>query len=452
MIRYIKQPLFFFCLFAFFLFSWPFISFPLTDGDIVNWSQISVLFMNGENLFSGGNDQGHGPLMAWTGALFLSLIGHSFYALNLFNILIGVLGVYLVYSFCDYFWRGSGISNIAAFLYVTSLAPIYLSRTPMYDWPAAIFYFGFSFFYLIYAKEEKLRYLIYALLFIGVGSLSRFSISLGLAGFYIIGIRLFVFKNYKRLIFDGLCIIFSVFLFNIHWFLGQYSTQGDSFLNTFIYDNTGRYIKSTRPDAYIRKDYYGFLLYTLLGLLPFTFCYILSFFKKDFFKKLNADSYALALFIGFFPCLLFFSFSGHTKLARYIAYVFPFIIALGAYFLVKFDLNNHDYRKKCGITLKWVSAFLFLLLIQQSIYFYTEAVTSISFVLSIFILFFGLIYYSYYVLVKKYQKFLECPHSFLFVFGLLYGSFFTFLTFQMHRAPFLIEVRNGIDLVLDRII
>jgi len=60
---------------AFLIFSCPFIFFPLTDGDIVNWSQHSATLLREGGWLSGANDQSHGPLMVWTGAVFLKLFG-----------------------------------------------------------------------------------------------------------------------------------------------------------------------------------------------------------------------------------------------------------------------------------------------------------------------------------------------------------------------------------------
>ncbi len=447
---FLKNPLHYFLLIAFLLFSWPFIGFPLTDGDIVNWSQVSVELAHTHNFFEGGNDQGHGPLMAWTGTLFILLCGKTMYSLNLFNLLIGVLGVWFTYFFASQFWKDEKVAKLSCFLYLTSIAPVYLSRTPMYDWPAAILIFGFCGFYYLSQRDNKRSFLGYALLLIGIASLSRFSISWGLAGIYMIGIRLFVLKSLPLLIRDGLLITAATALFNLPWMLGQVTSHGTGFIETFIYDNTGRYVKSTRPDAHFRADFYGFTLYTLFGMLPFTFCIIASFFKKSFMTHIKENKEALVCLIGFLPCLLLFSFSGHTKLGRYIAYIFPFLILLLAHLMVTVDLLKESYRKRCGTMLKWTAGLLLILLVQQTMQFQSDAETAIRFVVAVFALLFSLLYLAYRAVVKHYALLRENPENLLTGFSLCYGVFFTILAIEMHHAPFLIWVREGIESILSR--
>lgn len=444
----LKRPLILFCLYAFFLFSWPFFSFPLTDGDIVNWSQVSVAFQQGESLLSGGNDQGHGPLMAWTGLFFLNVLGQHFYSLNVFNALMGVFGVFLVYWFAKSFWKSESIAGLSAFLFVSSIAPVYLSRTPMYDWPAAIMYFGFAIFYLKYAKDQNLSFLAMALLCVGIGSMSRFSILWGLSGIYMILVRLFLYRSWKSIVIDGALITGCVGLFNLPWLLGQVGSHGENFIQTFIYDNTGRYVKSTRPDATFRADFYGFPLYTLIGLLPFTFCGFVSFFNRSFISRVKQDPTCLAMVFGFLPCLLLFSFSGHTKLARYIAYVFPFIISLLSYLMVTYDLKEAAYRQRCALFMKWIFAALVLLLIQQAIQFSKESLESVSFVVEVVLFLFALLFLGYQSVVKRFTTLLETPQSLLPRFGVVYFLFFTALAIEMHYAPFLIWVREGLEKTL----
>ena len=75
----------------------------------------------------------------------------------------GLLGAAAVYYFSERFWKNKNMSALATFVFVTSLGVIYFSRTPMYDWPAAVFYFIFSGFYYLYLKEQKNKYLFISL-------------------------------------------------------------------------------------------------------------------------------------------------------------------------------------------------------------------------------------------------------------------------------------------------
>ena len=66
-----NNPLWLLILFSFLLFSWPFFEFPITDGDVANWSKKAAQFATHLNFFQTPNDQAHGPLLIWTGAIFL---------------------------------------------------------------------------------------------------------------------------------------------------------------------------------------------------------------------------------------------------------------------------------------------------------------------------------------------------------------------------------------------
>ena len=187
---FLKKPLPIYILASFFLLSWPFINYPLTDGDINNWVWVAKHTQETHQFLTGPNDQTHGPLMAWTGAIFSKFNTQSFYFYSLFSILCGVLSVYLTYFFTEKLSKSKELANITTFLITTALAPVYLARTPMYDWPAAVFYFMFCGFYLLYIKENKLKYLMTALIAVGIGSLARFSICMGLSGIFMILVNL----------------------------------------------------------------------------------------------------------------------------------------------------------------------------------------------------------------------------------------------------------------------
>jgi 4-amino-4-deoxy-L-arabinose transferase-like glycosyltransferase len=272
-------------LFVFIVCSWPFISFPLTDGDVSNWIMSAYKIRVNNNFLSEVSDQGHGPLMAWTAAIITKLSPDSFYMYNLFNLCCGLLGVCLVYFISKKLWKNRELAILAVYLFVTNIAFVYFTRTPMYDWPATIFYFAFCCFYYLFVLEKKWKYFCLALMFIGIGSLSRFSISLGLSGIFMILVSLIYKRSIILIIRDGLIITGAIFLFNLPWLWSQAQEYGVNFIKTFINDNTGRYIKSTRPDSYYHKDFYGLPLYVLIGFLPHTFYAVATLFNFVFFFR-----------------------------------------------------------------------------------------------------------------------------------------------------------------------
>lgn len=435
---------------AFIIFAWPIIYYPLTDGDIVNWAQYAGKIHSVSDAFSTSSDQGHGPLMIWTGALFLNIFGSSFFALNFFNLMLGLLGIALMYYFSLKFFSHK-TAKLSAFLGTNSIAFVYLSRTPMYDWPATIMFFTFCVFYLLFIKEEKNHQFLIALTAIGIGSTSRFSICLGLAGIFILLVGLIHKHSLFKIIKHGFYLILSIGCFNIPWLLLQFKAEGFNFIKTFIYDNTGRYVKSTRPDAYIRKDYYGFSLYILIGLLPYTFAFIGSFFQKGILNRLKENKTYLCLLSGFLPCFILFSFSGHTKLARYIAYVFPFVLLLLSDLMIRFDLNNKQYRKRCGKMTIATMIILVIILTQQAFQFQEEASQSLLFVISVIVLLFSLLILAYYTVTKKHETLANNPENLVWLNAIIYVAFFTVLTYESFNADFLLWVRTGIESTLPNI-
>ncbi|MFT5171042.1 MAG: 4-amino-4-deoxy-L-arabinose transferase-like glycosyltransferase [Candidatus Marinamargulisbacteria bacterium] len=442
--RLFSFPLTWFLVFSFFVMSWPFVFFPLTDGDIVNWAQVSAEFRNTGQFLVGGNDQGHGPLMAWTGAIFTSVFKHSFYWLNFFNLLMSLLGTYLVYTFSARIWKRPEVSSLATFLYSTSLVTMYLAKTPMYDWPAAILFFSFCGWYWLFVEEGNVGYLCLALVSVGIGSLSRFSILLGLSGFFVIGATFVYKRSFLSMVRDGLLVLGAVALANFPWLWGQLTAHGDSFLKTFLYDNTGRYVKSTRPDAVVRRDYYGFPLYVLVGMLPHTFCLVASFFRREFIDRVKENkSYQMCL-LAILPCLILFSFSGHTKLARYIAYVFPPIMMLLAHNLALFDLANPRFRNACKKMMFGTVVVLAVLLGIQVVQFSSEVQEGMLFSISVVVFLFSLIFVTYFLVAKRYSELATQSHRFLWMYSIVYGAFFTVLAYESVHAPFLKGVREGI--------
>ncbi|RAP32815.1 hypothetical protein DID75_04055, partial [Candidatus Marinamargulisbacteria bacterium SCGC AG-410-N11] len=135
MLNYILQsPLFKFLCISCLIFGLPFIYFPLTDGDIVNWTSAASELNATKNFLTGANDQGHGPLMVWTGAIIIAIFKKSFFWLNSFNYLMSLIGVVVTYFFSKKFWNNSHITTTSIILFITSISVVYLSRTPMYDW------------------------------------------------------------------------------------------------------------------------------------------------------------------------------------------------------------------------------------------------------------------------------------------------------------------------------
>ncbi len=427
---------------SFLILSWPFINFPLTDGDIEHWVKIATS-VRVQNLFlTGPHDQAHGPLLSWTGGLLAHLHPTSFYLYACFSIVMGLLGVFWTYYFSQKFWKNTSLSKLCTFVFSTNIAFIYLSRTPMYDWPAAIFYFGFCGFYTLFIKEHKYSFLILSLFCLSVGSLSRFSISLGLGIGYIAGAQLILNrkKGLKNIIKDIFLITLTVCCINAAWIWGQYTTHGIAFLEEFFYDNIGRYLREP-GNSTIHHDYYGFVVYALIALLPYSPWFLASILQKKFLQTLKSDTWVQLLGIAWLPCLVIFSFSGHVKLGRYIAYIVPSLSLFMSYLLFQ-DIQNTAYTQKVKRLMRVILSLLIALLVYEGFHFNTESLSSVPLVISVVWVIFGGLLWAYYTLVINPKKFLASPEKYLYGFIILYFVFFTVLSYESLHAPFLVETRS----------
>lgn len=426
--------------------SWPFISYPFTDGDILHWIPIAKEIQLNFNFFTTTNvDQSHGPILAWGTALFSLIAPSSLYGFALFNILIGTLGIFYLFYFALKLTENQKIAEIAAFIGGASLFMVYLSRTPMYDLVAAIMYFILVGYYLVYLKTAKKKYFIYSLLALILGCSSRFSIVLGLTIIFVCLNGFIRKRNFKQLFFEIFSIGAVSFIAVIPWLLSQYNLHGNDFLITFFKDNIYRFIKEPGEGAKAYRDFYTFPIYVFVGLLPFSFLAWASIFKKDFWRNLKTNHLLQELIFGFLPCLLLFSLSGHVKLGRYIAYVFPFIILL-----ISINFNNSDskdeswyQRSKRGTLITII--LILLALLGYAFKFNAEALDAILFSLTLIIVILSQLIIVYLGLVKKqifnFRNFLLLSITYLILFSVL--------SYESDKADFLIKINQPIKQIIN---
>ena len=125
----------------------PVIHYPLTDGDIAHWAPWAHDIANNFNFLSARSDQSHGPFLAWSTGLSMAMFGSHYLILNSINLLCGCGLIYLVYLYGSTVLKSQKIAQISAVMASASVIFVYLSRTPMYDWPAAFGFLGFVYFY-----------------------------------------------------------------------------------------------------------------------------------------------------------------------------------------------------------------------------------------------------------------------------------------------------------------
>lgn len=430
--------------------SWPFWAYALTDADIFHWIPLSLEIRNHFNFLSMNQvDQSHGPLFAWGSGVFSKFFPLSFYGMAFFNILMAVLGVGLVYYFSSLWWKNSKVALVSGMVLSTSLAWVYLARTPMYDLTAAVGYLAFAGFYTLYISEKKKRFLLIALLGLIVGCLTRFSIVLGLSGFFVILLHIIYRRSLGLLIRDGLLLVLVGTIVNVPWLLSQVSLHGSAFWDVFLSDNLLRFVREPGIGVQPRRDYYGFILYSIVGMLPHSFALIAVVFQPSFWRQVRQDKRVQMLLAASIPCLILFSVSGHVKLARYIAYLFPFFAMLLGQFVVTASI---DAKKWTSSIRGWgwgVVVFVSLILLMLTIQFSKQAVEGSVMVLGLAIMLLvqlGVILWGGGQHVDGYVK---KTMTWLFSLSMAYILFFSLLTWESFQVSFLTEIREPIQLMLN---
>ncbi len=442
--------------FAFLVMSWPFVRFPLTDADIAHWVLVVTDLVGTHRVFTGANDQAHGPLLAWGSAIFVLIRPSSLYFYNLFNLFLGMFGVALVYRAAGQLWSDRRLPALAAAISATSISVVYFSRTPMYDWGGAIFFFGFCLEYWLYVKrgwemnqlQKGFRpgQLALAMVYLALASMFRFSMTLGLAGVFFVAVQWMRRRSLSWMVIDGLVLSVGVALANLPWMMGQTLAHGMPFVTTFAGDNVGRFIREP-GHAPVRHDHYAFLIYSLLAIIPYPAFLIGSLTRWDRIKALFLDEKKRILMLMAGPCFLLFSMSGHVKLARYGSFIYLPLLLLTAVLILE-NMDDAGWQKRVQrialATWVGVSAILGMLVFQ----FHVEVAEARLLAGGIIFLLGGLFFIAFGLVKWRLQQWVSRPHAYLVPFLVVYLVFFSILSFGYGHYSFLTSVRDTIHMVM----
>jgi len=292
--------------------------------------------------------------------------------------------------------------------------------------------------------KNKRKYLLWSLLFVGLGSLSRFSIVLGLSGIYLILVNFIYRRSIFKMVFDGIAVIIITLLFNMPWLYGQYIVHGKEFLDIFMIDNFYRYIKEPGEGAKTYRNYYGFTLYVFIGLIPHSFSAMMTIFQKRTWASIKGNKIYQALLAAFLPCLIAFSFSGHVKLARYIAYVFPMLLLFLSHHMYTYDLLDGPWRKRTRIAAMGTLVFLTVLFLILIIQFSSESQEGFLMVCGIIALIFFQILFMARIINKNFADFRVNATKYLLPIAISYLVFSSVLTYESLNASFLTKIRDRV--------
>ena len=437
-----------YCLIAALLFLFPIVQFPLTDGDVRNWGEV-VTNVLATGSFAQASDQAHGPLLVLSTVFFAQFVPVSFVLFNLFNAFMAVMGLICMRVAAREVMGSKALAEMASFMYVTTLVVVYLSRTPMYDWPVAICVFCFATAYMIYVKEKKLKWFILALFFIAIGSLGRFSISIVASMLFMGGIQVLWLRQWRAWAFQIASVLAVIILVNVPWMIGQVGVEGTVFLKEFFIDNVVRYARSNRPNDTYRFDFYALPISVVLGLIPYAPVLLLKIVSKSWWKKMLSERETGWLLVGSIPILVLFSASGHTKILRYVSYVFPFLILAMSYVLYQ-DLEKKELKRLKQIFIGFFVVVV-LVLIQQAIQFMTESLESPLFVFSLASALLALLSLGYWIVLYKLEHFQKRPSVFLAPFVIVYLLLISVVTYEATHAYFIHKVQKDMAGFMKRI-
>ena len=115
-------------------------------------------------------------------------------------------------------------------------------------------------------------------------------------------------KSNKNIVILGISILGVCILVNLPWIMAQLD-HDPNFFPQFLNDNLLRFFRD-HPGDVSRQDYYGFFLYALISLFPWTPLFLAGI-SRSFFKDYSS-ALEKVLIVSILPCLIIFSLSGIT--------------------------------------------------------------------------------------------------------------------------------------------
>ncbi|WP_430971946.1 ArnT family glycosyltransferase [Sunxiuqinia rutila] len=275
------------------------------------------------------------PLHYFFMMLSYSIFGVNAFAARFFSAVFGALTILITFLFVRRF-HSEKAALWSSFVLLSSIHLTIQFHLAVPD-PYLIFFFTAS-IYAFYAavKEKRLSYLLLLYISIGLGTLSKGPVAIGLPGLvfllFLIFSKRFKWSEISQLRpFMGAAI---VLLIALPWYiLVHLKTNGLWSEGFFLKHNLGRFSSEMEGHGGL---FILTLFFVLIGLFPFS-AFIIQTLKKAFANR--KDDFTLLSLVTGITIVVFFSIS-RTKLPNYTVPAYPFFAILIGLWLSQLKMNE----------------------------------------------------------------------------------------------------------------
>ena len=356
------------------------------------------------------------PLHYFFMMLSYSIFGVNEFAARFFSAFFGALTILITYLFVKKF-RDQKTANWSVFILLSSIHLSIQFHLAVPD-PYLIFFItaGIMSFYAA-IKTGKLKYLAFLYLSIGLGTLSKGPVAIGLPGLIFLLFLIFSKRfSWKEIIklrpFSGAILVLLV---AVPWYIfAGLETDWEWTRGFFLKHNIGRFTSEMEGHGGI---FLIPILFVIIGMFPFSVFWVQSF--KNVWKN-RKDEFTLFNGIAALTIITFFCVSS-TKLLNYTVPSYPYLAIITAIWISQIDL------KKLKLNGSFVAALILAIIIIPGVFFglkFDPALSHINYIAWYFLPLPILTGISYYLLKKDQQ--IKALHT-LGVSGMITAViFFTF--------------------------
>jgi len=272
------------------------------------------------------------PLMMWSMAFFMKLIGFSSLATRLPSAIFGFGTVILTYLLSKKLF-GKIVAYFSAFSLVTGVHYLYYSRAAMID-VAATFFITLSVYLFLLAKEKH-KTLFYLLTGLSTGLAIMAKGAIGFLPFVImVGYDLYLIffkieKDWKKLFLSYAYMVLSALTVALPWHLIMYNRYGKAFIDNYLIYHVFNRATQAIEDKGQPFFWYVMVMRVSMRIWFLAFIGSLPIFVIKTLRKQKAYTLFLAWFLVVF---LLFSWS-NSKIVWYIIPLYPAVAIMVGVFI-----------------------------------------------------------------------------------------------------------------------